>query len=470
MIYFLGQIMWVISAVILAPALVAPFLNEFWVMPSFILTSLLCFFLGLLIKRRAKPEEELTLGETMVLTAVVWIVFSFFASIPFITVLRMSPVDAYFESMSGLTATGLTMIRDVEGIERTLLLWRSLMQWVGGLGVIVLFLTAAVGFGRAHRKMYLAEAHPILIMPNIRETARVLWKIYTILTVVGVILLYFASWPNSSLFEAVNHTMTAIATGGFSVKNSSFVAYGLSAKLVVLIVMIWGATNFTVHDRVFRKRLDIREFFGNIEVKFMLIIIAFSTLLLVKAVGWTDSLFQVTSALTGTGFSTANIHEWGEGAKILLVILMMIGGSYGSTSSAIKLMRIILLGKTLQWMLKKSFLPDRAVVPVKLAGYTYTEKEIMEILIYIFIYILVMFIGAGILMYLGYSPLDSIFESASAQGNVGLSVGITSASMPLAGKISLTVQMLVGRLEILPVLALFSYMASLVRQSRKSPF
>ncbi|MEM2638147.1 MAG: potassium transporter TrkG, partial [Candidatus Hadarchaeales archaeon] len=286
----------------------------------------------------------------------------------------------------------------------------------------------------------------------------------------GVILFYFASWPNSSLFEAVNHAMTAIATGGFSVKNNSFAAYGLSVKLVILIVMIWGATNFTVHDRVFRKRLDIREFFGNIEARSMLIIIAVSTLLLAKAVGWTDSLFQTTSALTGTGFSTANIREWGEGAKVLLIILMMIGGSYGSTSSAIKLMRIILLGKTLQWMLKKSFLPDRAVVPVKLAGYTYTEKEIMEILIYIFIYILVMFIGAGVLMYLGNPPLDSIFESASAQGNVGLSVGITSASMHIAGKISLTIQMLVGRLEILPVFALFSYMISLARQKRKSPF
>jgi len=469
MIYFLGQVFWIIGAVMLAPAFVAPFLGEAWVAPSFLLPSGACFLLALLIGKKTKPVEELTFGETMVLTALAWILFSAFASVPFMVILRMPPADAYFESMSGLTATGLTMIGNVEGVERTLLFWRSLTQWVGGLGVMVLFLTAAVGFGRAHRKMYLAEAHPIFIMPNVRETARALWKIYALLTFLGVIILYAAGWPNSSLFDSVNHAMTAIATGGFSVRNSSFAAYGLATRLLVLVIMIWGATNFAVHDKVLRKRLDVREFFGNVEVKFMLATIFVFTLLLMKFVGWSDSLFQTTSALTGTGFSTANIASWGDGAKIILVILMVMGGSYGSTSSAIKLIRILLLGKTIYWMLKKSFLPDRAVVPVKLAGYTYSEKEIMEVVTYVLIYIILLFVGAGVLMYLGYSPVDSIFESASAQGNVGLSVGVTSASMPLAGKISLTLQMLVGRLEILPVLALFGYLFSMAKRKPK-PF
>jgi len=182
-----------------------------------------------------------------------------------------------------------------------------------------------------------------------------------------------------------------------------------------------------------------------------------------------DALFQTTSALTGTGFSTADIAKWGDGPKAALVVLMMIGGSYGSTSSAIKLIRIIILAKTVHWTLKKGFLPERAVVPMKLGGHTYTEREIMEVLMYTFIYVILMFVGAGILMALGYPPMNSIFESASAQGNVGLTAGVTSAGMPLAGKISLTIQMLVGRLEILPVLALLNYAVSKVRE-RLRPF
>jgi len=460
MLYFLGQMMFVIGAVMLVPAFLAPFLNELHTVPSFLAPAIACFLLGLLITRKTKQRSEPSLGEMMAMTAALWIIFAAFASIPFMTVARMSPADAYFESMSGLTATGLTMIENVDGMERTLLFWRSLTQWVGGLGVIVLFLSAVVSFGRAHRKMYFAEAHPILIMPSIRDTARALWKIYMILTAAGAVILYFASWPNSSAFEAVNHAMTAIATGGFSVRGSSFSAYGLAAKLSVLLLMVWGATNFTVHDKVLHGRLNIREFFRNIEVRFMLILIAFSTLMLLWSVGPVDALFQTTSALTGTGFSTASIANWGDMQKGLLVVLMMIGGSYGSTSSAIKLIRVLLLGKTILWMIRKSFLPERAVVPMKLGGHIYTEKEIMEVVIYIFIYIILIFVGAGILMVLGYPPMNSIFESASAQGNVGLTTGITSASMPLAGKISLTFQMLVGRLEILPILALLGYAVS----------
>jgi trk system potassium uptake protein TrkH len=183
-----------------------------------------------------------------------------------------------------------------------------------------------------------------------------------------------------------------------------------------------------------------------------------------------SALFQATSALTGTGFSTVNIGGWGDAQKSLLTLLMIIGGGYGSTSSALKLIRVIIIGKSVYWLLKKSFLPERAVVPMKIAGKEYSEREMMETTLYALIYIITLIAGAAVLALLGHGIVDSMFESASAQGNVGLSVGITSPLMPLAGKISLTVQMLVGRLEIIPVIAFLGYLFSRVPRPSRRPF
>ncbi len=356
-------------------------------------------------------------------------------------------------------------IRNVESTAKTILFWRSLTEWVGGMGVVVLFLAALIGFGKAARKMYVAEARAERIEPSIRQNVRSLWKIYVILTVAGIIGLYLVGMP---MFEAVNHSMTGIATGGFSVRNTSFAGYGSPVLAIVIFIMMAGAISFAVHRKVMAGRW--RELFRNVEVRLMLVLIILATFLLVWSVGIRDSLFQTTSALTGTGFSTASLAGWGDLQKGLLTVLMVVGGGYGSTSSAIKLIRIIIIGKAVHWMIKRSFLPDRAVVPTKIAGREYTDREMMETAIYAFIYLVVLIVGAVILILLGNSIMNSMFESASAQGNVGLSVGITSAAMPLAGKVSLTVQMLVGRLEIIPVIAFLSYFLAKVPRPRRKPF
>ncbi len=359
-------------------------------------------------------------------------------------------------------------IRNVEACPRTILFWRSLTEWVGGMGVIVLFLAALIGAGRAARKMYVAEARAERIEPSIRETARSLWKIYVLLTLLGIVGLYFAGAPNISLFEAVNHSMTGIATGGFSVRNTSFAGYGSPVLGITILIMMAGAISFAIHRRVMAGQW--RDLFRNIEVRLMFVLIALATLLLIWSVGLRHALFQSTSALTGTGFSTATLSTWGDPQKGLLAILMVIGGGYGSTSSAIKLIRTVIIVKSVHWMIKRSFLPQRAVVPMKISGRIYTEQEMMETAIYAFLYIIVLITGAIVLMAVGNPAMNSVFESASAQGNVGLSVGITSAAMPLAGKISMTVQMLVGRLEIIPVVAFVSYLIAKVPRPRRKPF
>jgi trk system potassium uptake protein TrkH len=647
MLHFLGLVMLIIGGVMLIPAAIAPILGEAILMPVFIIPALIALSIGYYIRKTAKPRE-LSLGEAMVTATLSWIIFAGFASVPFIGGIAMPIEDAYFESMSGLTATGLTMIpqdpvathlvisevgissdnvsyielynptaasieaselyiwiaypgeepvlksvelytsfirshgyfliassRSVNGIgadavsvfswspagavavglehpdhiidrlawggelvenfaegrsvphsllvgasierqvsaallpdqllasewgnaydtdtnssdfvfhqnlidpenssfskppllniertPKTILFWRSLTEWVGGLGIIVLFLTALVGFGKAARKMYVAEARTQFVEPNVTQTARSLWGIYITLTLVGAALLYIAALPNASVFESINHAMTGIATGGFSVRNDSFASYEWPVLGVTVVIMIAGATSFAVHRLVFRGLW--REFYRNVEVKFMLVLIVLFSLILAFSVDVADSIFQTTSALTGTGFSTSDLKHWGDGQKGALILLMVIGGGYGSTSSALKLIRVLILAKAIHWMIKKSFLPERAVVPMKLGGRIYTEHEMMEAAIYAFLYLLVMIGGAVVLMSLGYPAIDSLFESASAQGNVGLSVGIASPFLPIAGKITMILQMLIGRLEIIPVIALFGYLVSEVPRS-----
>jgi len=465
-LHFLGFILLVLGAVMLAPTPVAFLASEADLLPYFVVPAAISIALGFFIRRRFQPAE-ITLGKAMVLVASAWIVFATFGSIPYIFGNNMAVEDAYFESMSGFTATGLTMISNVEGVAPTILFWRSLTEWVGGVGVVVLFLAALIGAGRAARNMYVAEARVERIEPSIRETARTLWKIYALFTLFGVVGLYLAGTP--TLFEAVNHSMTGIATGGFTVRNTSFAEYGYPVLAISILIMLAGAISFAVHRRVMAGHW--RELFQNIEVRLMLVLIALATLLLIWSVGLRDALFQSSSALTGTGFSTADLSTWGDPQKGLLTILMTIGGGYGSTSSAIKLIRTVIIVKAVHWMIKRSFLPQRAVVPMKISGRIYSDQGMMETAIYAFIYIIVLISGAVVLMVVGpYSAMNSVFESASAQGNVGLSVGITSAAMPLAGKISMTIQMLVGRLEIIPVIAFIIYLISRVPRPRRKPF
>ena len=466
MLHFLGFILLVLGAVMLAPTPVAFLANETHLLPYFIVPAAIAIALGFFLRRRFQPTE-ITLGKAMVLVTFAWIVFATFSSIPYIFGNNMAVEDAYFESMSGFTATGLTMVSNIEGVAPTILFWRSLTEWVGGMGVIVLFLAALIGAGRAARKMYAAEARVERIEPSIRETARSLWKIYVLLTLLGIIGLYFAGTP--TLFEAVNHSMTGIATGGFSIRNTSFAGYGSPVLAITIFIMMAGAINFVIYRKIMAG--DWRELFKNIEFRLMLVLIALATLLLVWSVGLRDALFQSSSALTGTGFSTADLQTWGDPQKGLLALLMIIGGGYGSTSSAIKLIRTVIIVKAVHWMIKRSFMPQRAVVPMKISGRIYSEQEMLSAAIYAFIYIIVLVIGAVVLMVVGpYSAMNSLFESASAQGNVGLSVGITSVAMPISGKISIIIQMLVGRLEIIPAIAFISYLISKVPRPRRKPF
>lgn len=483
MLYFLGLILLTVGVIMLVPVPVAYYFGgESFLIPYFVVPAVIAIIAGIILRKRF-PRTEISLGGAMVVVALTWIIISLFSSIPFMLGTQklrggeknptsMGFVDSYFESMSGFTATGLTMIPtdnastsdntftfNIETCPRTILFWRSLTQWVGGLGVIVLFLAALIGAGKAARKLYVAEARAERIEPTVRETAKSMWKVYTLFTLVGILGFLLVGMP---LFDSINHSMTGIATGGFTVHNDSFASYGGLVYVIAIPLMLAGATSFAIHQRVLKGKW--RELFRSVEVKLMLVLVALGAIILAFQVSGGHALFQSTSALTGTGFSTTTISGWGDLSKGVLISQMMVGGCYASTSSAIKLIRTIVIIMAVYWIVKKSFLPERAVVPMKISGRIYNEREIMEISIYAFVYVLVLIGGAMVLMAVGpNSGMDSLFESASAQGNVGLSVGITSVNLHLAGKITLIIQMLIGRLEILPVVALASYIISRIR-------
>ncbi|MDI6642988.1 MAG: TrkH family potassium uptake protein [Candidatus Hodarchaeaceae archaeon] len=465
MLHFLGFILLVIGGVMLVPAVAAFVLGEPHLAINFAAPAIGVIALAILMRRFSKPTEP-SLGKLMVVVTLGWILAALFSTVPYMLSTNMGFVDSYFESMSGFTTTGLTMIQNPEAMARTVLFWRSLTQWVGGIGIVVLVLTALVGAGKAAKKMYIAEARIDRIEPSIKDTTRSILKIYLIFTILGVVAFMLIGMP---LFDSINHTLAGISTGGFSTRSQSLAAFGDLPLIIGIILTMAGATSFVIHRKVLAGHW--RELFSSVEFRFMIGIFVVATLLLVWSVGIRDAAFQSAEAITTTGFQSANIYAWGGLQKGLLCALMIIGAGFGSTGGGIKLIRVLIILKSIWWSIKRSFLPERAIVPIKVGGRTYAHEDVTDTAIFFFIYIITLVVGAALIATMlppGYGGADAFFESTSAQSNVGLSVGLTPI-LPDPGKIVLIVQMLIGRLEIIPVIAFLSYLVSKVPRPRRKP-
>ncbi len=412
-------------------------------------------------------KRELDLGSATVLSAFIWLVLPFVSAIPYVLagelvspVYGLSPVDAFFESMSGYTATGLTMYTNVEILPKSILFWRSLTEWIGGVGVIVLFLTVFIRrSGTVAHKLYSAEGRSDRIVPSVISTARQIWLIYLGYTLAGTLALMALGMPG---FDALNQSMTAMATGGFSVKNASIGAYGNPLyEDVIMVLMLLGGISFVLHSKLLSGKIKV--FLSNVEISTMFFIIFFFSISIylsmywgkISAPGMQAAFFQTISALTGTGFATVDLSKWNEFSKFMMTLLMIFGGGYGSTASALKLIRVAVLIYAVWWTAKRALLPEHAIVRFKMAGKVYSDKELQSVALYAWVYLTILVVGALFFMFSGHSAVDSLFEVASAEGNVGLSVGITSPFMPVYQKIVLIIEMWAGRLEIFPVLILF---------------
>jgi len=436
--------------------------------------------------RKVAGETQLKHG--LLIAAFGWLLVAALGAMPFVLTALMAhpaassetlqyfkdPASAFFESISGYTGTGLTMAVRADLLPKSLQWWRSFTEWIGGMGVIVLMLSLLAGPrpGAASHSLYYAEARSERIHPSITSTLRTMWWIFLLYTFISVIALWGAGMP---MWEAINHAMTGISTGGFSVTENSIASYdSIAIELVLIPIMLLGAISFAVHYEMMRGngRILWRDFQTRWFLLLVAIGIAVLTLENLGVIGGfralRESAFQLVSSITCTGFQTADFNgvlspdaiPWSPTGKLLLAVAMVFGGAAGSTAGGIKIMRVMILIKGVQWRFRKIVSPRQAIVPFRLGDSTVEESQVGQRLedAALITFLWLVFLGLGVVVLLhtvsGYTLSDVVFEVASAHGNVGLSVGITQPTMSLASKLMLCFNMWIGRLEIIPVLIL----------------
>lgn len=432
----------------------------------FIIPSIVTYLLYLLsgsIETRITPKTL----HVMLSVSLGWLIITLIGSLPFILSGTLSPLDAWFESMSGWTTTGLSLLKDIDSTAPDILFYRSLTQWVGGVGIIVMALAVFMRKGTIATDYYSSERGGIKIKPSIKGTVKETWKIYSVYTLTCMVLLYLAGM---SVFDAMNHSMVTLATGGFSTHGDSIGYEGFKDKPliepVIMLFMIVGSISFLIHFRLFEGR--IKSLTGNIEFRHMSIILFFAIIVVSLTLYFQTPLkspeaiktaaFQSISALSCAGLSTADLSQWSEMPLAVLIMLMYIGGIYGSTSGGIKLLRLIVMIEAIVYSMKRLMLPRTAMLRIKLGERPIEASEILTVFGLSAAYMMIAFLGALLLIGTGYTAIQSLFLSFSAMSNVGLSNAPAAVwfMMPDYAKLVLIILMWVGRLEVFPVMILLS--------------
>ena len=465
-LHYLGYIMQGLGIVLLSPIIVELIYGDYFNCIYFIIPCMISFALGTIFVRSYKNNEMLKLKYAMVVSSLAWLWASLISAVIMVFYVNAPFIDAFFENMSAWTGSGLTLFADVEILPYSILFLRSLEQWIGGLGVVVIFVTILIRSGTSAAQLYKSEAREEKLSPNIRNTVRKSLQIYLLFTGLGLALYILAGLP---VFDAINLTFTTISTGGMSIKNANVGFYHDNiVYAITMFLMILGATSFTVHYKIIKTRG--KSFFKDIQVQVMLSLIILATLgvIFLTRNEPVETLFHVISAITTTGAnisSPAYMTTWPSLSLMVLMVLMMIGGSSGSTVGAMKIIRVITAIKGINLTLTKLISPQGRVLSVKIAGKKLKETEIREATSYLFLYLVFLLFGWGVFLYFGYDPFQSLFDIISTQGNVGLSLGVIGPGLPDAIKIVLTFLMWIGRLEIIPVLILIRAFALALKDS-----
>jgi trk system potassium uptake protein TrkH len=399
------------------------------------------------------PNKRMRLKHGMIISSFAWLWASLIGGLVFTIATGMPIIDSVFESMSALTGTGITMFENVEILPHSILFFRSLEQWVGGLGVVVMVIGVLTKPGTVSSKLYQSEARDERIKPSIKTTLKKTFEIYAIYTVLGIILYILAGMP---VFDAICNTFHIVSTGGMGIKNANMGYYQNDLiYFISIILMILGATSFLVHYKVIRTRG--RSLIEDLQFKIIICVIAFVTLILyfVSDIVPIELLFTVVSAITTTGASVASpitMAGWPSFVIICLMCLMLTGGSNGSTVGAIKLVRMITFFKGIYRHIREILSPEGRVVPIKLNGRKLPEKAISQSGNFITLYMMfIMFTWALFCLY-GYDPFRSLFAAMTLQGNNGLELGIINSTLHPILKIVSMFDMWTGRIEIYPVL------------------
>jgi trk system potassium uptake protein len=467
----------------LVPAAVAIGYGErFW---PFLVAAAATSGAGWALERATAGGGRVTAREAFLVTAVTWLVAAGFGTIPYLLSGEAQidgPVDALFESMAGFTTTSSTVLVDVEALDRSLVLWRALTQWIGGMGIIVLALAVLPRLRVGGRQvlehdMPGPDVEPLTI--RIRETAQRLWALYLALTAAEVVVLAVLGWTGidgrMDLFRAVAQSLATVSTGGFSTEAHSIAAFSAATQWVIVVFMLAAGTNYALTFRAVLRR-DARVFPRDEEFRLYLALLALAAVVLTIDL-WRQGIetgeaairhgvFQVTSMMTTSGFASADFDTWSTLALMLLVGLLFIGASAGSASGSMKVVRHLLLGKALRRELQQTLHPE-LVVPVRLNGAVVDERALRAATSFILLYTGVFVVGAILIAVdaartgLDLAPLDAIAAAATTLATAGPGLGLAGpfGSFEAYGdpaKLVMTALMWVGRLEVIPVLLLFT--------------
>jgi trk system potassium uptake protein TrkH len=457
-LHILGSILKYLALVYLIPLGVALYCGEDW--RIFLYSLLLTLAIGLSLEFGLKTTKEIERADGFTIVSFVWLFVPLLGAAPYMF-LGLNFLDAFFEAMSGFTTTGATVLGVVEELPRSALLWRSLTQWLGGMGVIALFIAILPRLGVGGSQLFEREfpgPMPERLRPRIKTTARLLWTIYVGLTAAELICLFFlAKLP---LFDSICVSLCTIPTGGFTPTTGSIGAYANPlAEYIIVVFMLLAGINFVIHYQVLRRNFKIIK---DEEFRLYLIFLASAVLLLTFSQGFgsfREGLFQAVSIMTTTGFTTSDFSLWNSGGQMVLLALMFIGGCGGSTTGGVKVLRILTLLKHSRVMMTKAISP-KAMIPVKYNRKPLPEGIIRDIISFLFLYLLVVVVASIILSFLGLSLETSISAVAATLGNVGPGLGGVGPALGYAGlcgpaKFILILCMWLGRLELFTVLMMF---------------
>lgn len=458
---YIGYFMIIIGIILLIP-LFTLFLypEELQYSKNFIIPSVISITIGYILQLRFKNKEKGNLKgiEDILLVFFVWIITILMSSLPYLFFKNYTFTEAVFEAASGYTTTGISVV-DVENVPKMLLLYRSITLLVGGVG-LVLILTSAVS-DKLGMKLYLADGHSDRLIPNLIKSARFILQIYFVYVFVGSLLLIFLGMTP---FDALNHAIAAVSTGGFSTKANSIGHYeSFYIELVIIILMILGATNFYIH--LFYVQGKFKKAFSHVETKFLFATLFIGFIIGLVLLSGNDypffssvrySLFQVVSASTGTGFQNVKDQSLLPfNFNFLIIILMLIGAQAGSTAGGIKNIRFVIMLKGLYYQLRSKIMDKRIIRKNFINKYgnkvNLTDEEIKSVYAFIMLYLGIFAVGAFLYTLYGTNIQDSLYESASLLGTTGLSVGVVGKGKPDFVNWVAIIQMVAGRLEIIPI-------------------
>ena len=468
----LGRLLLVLAGAELLPVVVSLVYGEAVAGLAFLGVALFTAACGVGLALVGSGDGQFYRREGILIVVGGWVLASAFGALPYLAAGTVgSPVDALFESASGFTTTGATILTDIEAVSRTVLFWRSFTQWLGGMGIIVLFVALLPELGPGARFLYKLEVPgptAEAMHPRIRDTARILWKIYLGLTVVETVLLLLAGLD---LYDALTHTFSTLSTGGFSPRADSVAAFASPwVEVIIIVFMVIAGANFSLYYGM--RRVGSRLLlFKDPEFRIYLVILVAATGLvladlLVRADydhtgrAALDACFQVVSIITTTGFATADFDSWPHVAQLLLVVLMFIGGCAGSTSGSMKIMRMVIGLKSAFREVRLIFSPT-TIVRVFVGGQAVPESVVRSVGGFFILYLSI-WAGSSVLLTLGGQDLVTCSTATIAVlGNVGPGLAGVGPTMNFAGfaawqKLLMSLLMWVGRLEVYAIAALFT--------------